>query len=439
MAKSIQLELIEKILASITLSMGRDGIYSYFKTGSPRSRWSERACSAVIYYHPVQLNLAALYLRSNGPTYLKALPLIEVKKKIFDFVADSFWVVEAVLDETEVNRPFDSLISHEKKVELAAELSRSPLFRPPNEFSYFPLGTIKVEQALLLEGFFFSSSAAEDAFQLKDNPRRAKLNPKNFPPVLDEKPSTWHPISWLGVFSPDYRSALKARSAILAAVALTQPHYCRYMFSLRTVYGGRCTISERGITYSVINERPHTPPCAYDINLSEDDLGWLALLAEKFNSSAGAVRRELKALEYFYRAWALTPEERFPVLCMAIDAIFGDPENATQSVVDGVRATLGGEIDEGRLRKILKLRASVIHGGAPDVYDSSKYPKYFSRYGFDPIEDLELIVAECIKARIFGGALHEHPDPNEEAIKKARDTGRLPPETNRLSILGPVR
>ncbi|MCY4006821.1 MAG: hypothetical protein OXE84_08385 [Rhodobacteraceae bacterium] len=96
----------------------------------------------------------------------------------------------------------------------------------------------------------------------------------------------------------------------------------------------------------------------------------MTILSDKLRTDERNVVREMKALEYYFRAWPLSPEERFPVLCMALDAIFGDSNNATQAVVDGVNETLSGMASEQQLRAILGLRASVIHGGAPDVYDS---------------------------------------------------------------------
>ena len=39
---------------------------------------------------------------------------------------------------------------------------------------------------------------------------------------------------------------------------------------------------------------------------------------------------------YFYRAWPLDEDERFPILFMALDAVFGDQEKVTQSIINGV-------------------------------------------------------------------------------------------------------
>jgi hypothetical protein len=71
------------------------------------------------------------------------------------------------------------------------------------------------------------------------------------------------------------------------------------------------------------------------------------------------------------------------------------------------------------LKLLLKLRASVIHGGAPDVYDSEKYHRYLEIYGDDPILDIELIAARCFRSIIFDNVLGERPDNREELRRAA--------------------
>lgn len=175
----------------------------------------------------------------------------------------------------------------------------------------------------------------------------------------------------------------------------------------------------------------------YDIHITDRDVSWMEQLSIKLQSTDKNMIRELKALEYFYRAWSLSPEERFPVLCMTLDAIFGDVNNATQAVVDGVCETLESRATEKQLRAILGLRAAVIHGGAPDVYDSTRYPKYYKKYECDPIRDLELVVCHCLREKVFQGELNEHPDPNAAGIEKAQAAGLLPPKRHSVSILNP--
>ena len=132
-------------------------------------------------------------------------------------------------------------------------------------------------------------------------------------------------------------------------------------------------------------------------------------------------RRQVRALEYFYRAWPLDAPERFPWLFTTLDAIFGDAAQATQAVVDAFGRHGEASFEYPRLRLLLGIRNSVIHGGAPDVYESDKYHRYYETYGDDPLFDLERITAQCLRSTIFDGALVEHPDPNAEIIRAYRE------------------
>jgi hypothetical protein len=158
-----------------------------------------------------------------------------------------------------------------------------------------------------------------------------------------------------------------------------------------------------------------------DIVIDGNDHPWLTIMASKLTSIEKTVRRQLRALEYFYRAWPLDPTERFPWLFMSLDAIFGDSSQATQAVINAIGQKPDPEFTYDRLRLLLGLRASVIHGGAPDVYESDKYHRYYETYGDDPIFDIELITARCLRSGLFDGAFIEHPDPNADLIRAYHD------------------
>src|SRR5690606_38940256 len=110
---------------------------------------------------------------------------------------------------------------------------------------------------------------------------------------------------------------------------------------------------------------------------------------------------KLRALEYFYRAWFLSPRERFAPLCMALDALLSVEHGHTAAAVKFVKAIVDPSIDEKRLRLLTRVRGAVIHGAAPDVFDSESYEEYWLTYRADPIHDLELIVAKCLRTAIF--------------------------------------
>jgi hypothetical protein len=120
---------------------------------------------------------------------------------------------------------------------------------------------------------------------------------------------------------------------------------------------------------------------------------------------------------------------------MTLDALFGDASHATQAVIDSVRTVIGEHVSQPRLRLLMELRGSVIHGGAPDVYDSRKYARYYEEYGQDPIFDLELVVARCLRKHVFDDALVEHPEPDAHLIAEMQAKGRLPKQLEPNTIL----
>jgi hypothetical protein len=262
------------------------------------------------------------------------------------------------------------------------------------------------------------------------------LVPTNFPPIADKGNPRRQPKSWLGVHAPNVDVAFKIRSGILGAVALTPEPRRRHVFTLRSVFGGYCTVDRGHVAYGG-KFSPHTPPIGDDIVIAADDHSWLSEVDRLMQSSERDDRRKLFALEYFYRAWPLEKAARFPIFCMALDGVFGDAGRATQSIIDGVRETLGDHVDAARIRDLMKLRASVIHGGAPDVYDSSKYAKYYADYGADPIFDLELVVSECLRKRIFGTLMTPYKDAHAEFIADLQLKSQLPKDLYKDAIVRP--
>jgi hypothetical protein len=289
---------------------------------------------------------------------------------------------------------------------------------------------VEVETGFSSSAFFLANPenlAAEIPPRLQRH-----LLPAQFPPFKDMKMKLEATTSWLGVRSPNKHVANKMRSVVLGALALTPNYRERHMFSMRHTFGGVCTVRD---DVSVSFGTEHTPALMHNVVVTTNDHAWLSVVDEMLQSNERSLKRQRHALEYFYRSWRLKDSERFPILCMALDAIFGEANQATQAVIDGVRSTVGTHVDDERLRLLMKLRASVVHGGAPDVYDSSNYGRYYDRYDADPIRDLELVVALCLRRRIFGEVMVEHDDPNAALIEQLKAQKRLPDEPEERDIL----
>lgn len=134
------------------------------------------------------------------------------------------------------------------------------------------------------------------------------------------------------------------KAAILGALALTPHPRYRHQFSMQSMFGGFCSFDAQGRLNITFGEA-HTPAMSEDIIISQSDHDWLSRLALKLEQTDDLTRRQIRALEYFYRAWPLDSHERFPWLFMTLDAIFGDSSRATQAVIDAIGQNGGTGFD----------------------------------------------------------------------------------------------
>jgi hypothetical protein len=366
-----------------------------------------------IFYDERLLLRAALYLHKYGAAYLRELPIGQVKGVLKQFITDHLYMVSHEVALRHFKCCYGEHLSNEAKVKLIEAMAKSSCFVAPHQTTLFPLVPIRVEA-----GFdsapFFVGSATDLPGQLKAVASSILLAPNSFPPIIEWRGRRHSPTSWLGVRTPVIDSAKQMRAAILGAMALLPHHFERYSFSHRDMFGGHISFS--GKWSIAMGGDPHTPSLMTDLVIGVNDRPWLNKLAEKLVSPKNSDKRQVKALEYYYRAWVPDPVKRFPTLFAAIDAIFGDAAQATQAVVDAVGPVMGSTYNSERVRRLLGLRASVIHGGAPNVYESSKYSSYYELYEVDPTVDLDLIVARCLQAVVFPNVMSERPHTHADLI-----------------------
>ncbi len=368
----------------------------------------------------------ALFLRRNGAPHLHSLSVGEVEKALTDFISGNFWIIDSEAWEgclhgsgraTVVS--FAAFVSEGTKDRLAEAISASDLFVEPRQLFVFPLVVVKVDEEFDCATFFFVRPDGLKMERLPPGYISDDIQSSSFPPFGRWDGARQLPSSWLGVWAGTLEVAKRNRAAILGALALLPHRMERYQFSMRKMFGGLSTFSG---SLSITSCDPHTPALCENVVIGKADHAWMELLADKIISPTKFDKRQMRALEYFYRAWVPDPTRRFPTLFGALDAIYGDAGRATQSIIDAVGPVMGEAYDYERLKVLLGLRASVIHGGAPNVYESSDYHRYYERYEEDAIRDLELIVARCLQAVIFGPTMQERPHTHAALIKQ--HTGR---------------
>jgi hypothetical protein len=421
MPKSIYDVAVDLVLQSMYRTRGEDGLETSFLFGQPGAPAWNRRIGTNLFFRRRELIRAALYVRKHGPAYLKAMSIEDVRNLLTDFVIDNYGSLASETLFHKFECSYAEYVSARVKASIVEQFAVSSIFKTQDAVTLYPLVPIVVEADFDSEPFFLIKPASLGGGRVGRG-AESRIVPDEYPPIIDSKVKKERPSSWLGVRSPIIQASNKMKAAILGAVALTpHPNY-RHQFSLRHNFGGYCTLKDGSYRYG--GEGPHAPAMSTDIIIKVPDHAWLAILAPKLLDSKKEARKQVRALEYFYRAWPLDASERFPWLFMALDALFGDASQATQAVIDAIGRHGDIAFDYRRLRLILSLRASVIHGGAPDVYDSDSYHRYYENYGDDPIRDLGLIAARSLRSVIFEGALVEHPDPYADLIRDYKE-GKL--------------
>lgn len=434
MTDEVHIQAVEHLLSAIYAS--GDTLLSSFIINKPDAPAWDRfsGIGTEIFVHEGDYTKALIFIRQNGASYLRSMSLGDLRSLATKFLTENFWHIK----DGEFSRRHDCSyavqIDQPRKTLLAGALAESTLFNPLDELTLYPLLAVRVEEGFECARFFIVPADGLSSSHMPAGVRSDDLDPTHFPPMASWDGNKRRTVSWLGVRSPLLQVSKKAATAVLGAVALTPLPGQRYLFSGRQIFGGRCTIARGKLTMSG-GEQAHTPPMMNDIVLTTADHGWLNRLATLVDAPDDQSRRQMKALEYFYRAWFLNPSERFPWLCMALDSLVGAIGNHTQKAVAFVKHALNHSIDENRLKMLFKVRGAVIHGAAPNVFESTYYEAYYVEYGADPIRDVELIVSKCLRASIFADALAYHAHPNAAMIAEMQAKGRLPQHPNQRLII----
>ena len=421
MAEAAHLVAVERLVAS--LYPRAEQLLSSFMYGRPGAPHWERRLGTEIYINRKEYLDAVLFIRRHGSAYLRAISIGDLRSMVTEFVTENFWYIGGRNFLSRSTVSYGTTMDASDKIALAEALAASPMFHPGVELTLYPLIPIQIMMPFDGEHFVL---AAPDQFSHSHVPPGARptFDPSLFPPFVDWDGVRRPVSSWLGVRSPLRLLSDKMASAILGAVALTPLPRKRHQFSGRQVFGGKCTVAARVTTQP--GGEAHTPPMMDDIVLTAADHPWLTKLDTLLGADDRVSRSQLRALEYFYRAWFLDPRERFAPMCMALDALLAVDRGHTAAAIKFVKSVVEPSVDEARLRLLMRVRGAVIHGAAPDVYDSENYEQYWREYGTDPIRDLELLVAKGLRVSLFGDDLSYHADIHAATIAGLQASGRLP-------------
>lgn len=394
--------------------------FMYGKKGAPSLQFIS---GTTVYYDEDTMLEAAFSAKEFGHKYLKQIPISAIisicKKSISDNY--SIWADETFMKEFDSS--YYDFVSEKALLLFSKAVADSEIFNPEQKFFTFPIQTIRAENEYIGKNFSLlkpnSLSDVKKPFELKS----FNVNGQRFPP-LNETNNHYYPLkTWLCTTSPHLREAQKNKAAILAVLSIKYDNFLRYQFNLSRHVGGYCSFGSNQMSFSI--GAPHTPSVSEDLILKEMDIPVLETLDSLLDSPEQEASRKVKALEYFYRAWFLDESERYPFLFMCLESLYGDSMNATQSIIDGVKNVLNIDISESRIRLLIQLRGSVIHGRSPEIYDSRKYAKYYKRYRICPSKDLALLVAACLNSTLFDNRIAKQNSKHRDMLKNARTEGKI--------------
>ncbi|WP_294308568.1 hypothetical protein [uncultured Sphingomonas sp.] len=412
-ASSSTAEAVDLVLKAIVRRPELDNGTGGFHVSRPHS-------GAEIHFEGSALLDAALFIRRNASAHLQSLSVDDLQQMLVKFMGDEMDLFRFDWWSLPDNASLADHVTAEERAELVSAMGRSPIFAPPQILFLYPV-TIANVAAPFRSDHFFLIPPRELPPELARWYDADEVMPEKHPPTPMHVGMALTDVScWLGVRAPVGETALRMRNAILGALALLPHPMERYTFSMRAVPPGYMSF---GSTATYHSGAAATPALSEKLVLGPADRGWMETLARLLTSDNGGDVKALLALQYFYRSWVRDAATRVGPLCGALDALFGDQNAATQAMVDAVGSHLGSSFDAARARRLAKLRAGVIHGGAPNIYEASVYHRYYVDYRQDPIRDLEIATASCLRTTIFGDGMVERSHTHADLIRQT--TGRI--------------
>jgi len=427
-------ELCTRILQFIYRPNNGKGRSVSFLYGSVGCADYDKRMGTELYFDEELLLETAFYLRENGAFHLKRIPIKSIESMIKEFITAHYGYLAEESFMANFTCSYDEFISDSAKNDFSNALATSKMLAPKDIFVTYPIQIINPSNEYCSD--IFSIVKAKSLFKATSpvELNNFDITPDIFPPSQRLSNKHYEFQSWLCVAAPDLEAANKKKFAILGALALKYDDNIRHQFNSKKLVGGYCSYSDE---MSLTIGAGHTPSVHQDLVITTKDSAFLQKLEKFFESKENDDFRKLRALEYFYRAWFLEESERFPFMFMALESLYGDGTQPTLSVIKGVKQAVGFDLCEKRIRLLAELRGSIVHGGAPEIYDSKKYAKYYKRYKTCPSRDLGILVAECIRVTAFDSLVPVQENEYQEQINEAIASGRIPKNIDRSILSKP--
>lgn len=403
------IELADQVLRSYYFESGPTRVNRNSDRMMPRVKSAPMQIDFPIFIDLPSITIAALMLRKMKPDEFGSVPLEKAK----DFVLQS--VNTDIADFFDRNAPIDvsvnylTAIKNSERLRFHLFVQQTLKLDPPIQSFSFPLSRISVVSAYTGDNFYIITGDDIGSTYSENIMEKFKAN---------------HIVNgWIGCSANFSENAQKIKRIALSAISLRLPHIERTQKTLAKPATGFVIHNPLGWSSS----REHMPPISYDITITESDKSWLEKIDHLLKAVGKPSRRLRKALEYFYLGWFLEANERIAFNFMALDAVFGHgPEPTAVKLKTGISSTLKQDFDDNRFDDIINLRNQFLHGGSPDIYDSSLFDCYLRTYKCDPIVDIEYLTASCLRRLVFGTDFEMQPNPHEAEIQNLKDRGLIP-------------
>ena len=401
----------------------------YFEAGPTRVNRNSDRVMVGVRSAPMQLDFpifvdqpsmitAALMLRKIKKRDFGSVPLKKAERFILDLVNIEISHFFDLKIPASASGNYRSTINNKKLDEFYNFIQKGILSGPDTQTFSFPLSRISVSSPF--SGSSFYIIGGDD---IGGESPHSTLEKFKFKQSIN---------GWIGCSATFVESAQKIKRIVLGAISLRLPHLERTQKTIARPANGYMT--HNPLAWS--SSREHMPPIGYDITIAEDDKSWLEKIDELLLANDKESRRLRKALEYFYFGWFLEANERLAFNFMAMDAVFGQGSGHTgEKLRTRVSRTLEQDMDLDRFDDIINLRNQFLHGGSPDIYDSSKYEFYLQKYSCDPIIDVEYLTASCLRRLVFGVDFGMQKNPYHIEIQKLKDRGLIPSQPSQITII----
>src|SRR3712207_5958490 len=95
MRQSIERQAIEHLLSAVYWSLPEGDRHAFF-VGPPGSPFWDRQFGVTIYYKRPELIGAALFVRRNGPLYLRSMSVGKITGLLTRFFEEAFWYIRQI-------------------------------------------------------------------------------------------------------------------------------------------------------------------------------------------------------------------------------------------------------------------------------------------------------------------------------------------------------